>query len=441
MNVDSEVKEDKTIIPIDVAKDLFKTFLGKNNNKRIFFSARFGSGKTYFLKDFFESHKQEYDCYHLYPIKYQIFENYDVIDLIKYDILFSVLERMQLNFKGELRKQKLTAVSRSILQFVDKKKLIEAIPKLGKSVSVTLEVFKDASKLYNDSKDPISAQLQELEESKSGEVVNKLNSVLKSEINICKGNKKSVLILDDLDRMDPEHIFRILNIMSAMMESEEDNQWDFDHVILVGDVDNIRHYFYHKYGDKADFQGYFDKFSSITPSYNFDIVQAVMQWIDTEMMKFIKHNDDLESDMQDYAVLNSTLKMLFKEFIENKYLNLRQLYKPVKNELPSLSTGISKSDLGNSGIRNSTELDDINKHKCIVRGFELLTSLLTGGKKELIEALEGLKNNSEKEIPESDKDRILLSKYIQDQNFYDTYPSITYKEFYTTLIEYVQKNL
>ena len=34
-------------------------------------------------------------------------------------------------------------------------------------------------------------------------------------LNEIKGEKKNVLIVDDMDRIDPEHLFRILNVLSA----------------------------------------------------------------------------------------------------------------------------------------------------------------------------------------------------------------------------------
>ena len=50
------------------------------------------------------------------------------------------------------------------------------------------------------------------------------------------------LIIDDFERIDPEHIFRILNVFSSHMEGDENNILGFDHVIIVGDIENIKKY-------------------------------------------------------------------------------------------------------------------------------------------------------------------------------------------------------
>src|SRR5690606_11957375 len=80
--------------------------------------------------------------------------------------------------------------------------------------------------------------------------------------------KETVLIIDDLDRIDPEHIFRILNVFGAHFENGQFesfssytcNKFNFDKVILVCDINNIRNIFHSKYGTATDFAGYIDKF-------------------------------------------------------------------------------------------------------------------------------------------------------------------------------------
>jgi len=68
-----------------------------------------------------------------------------------------------------------------------------------------------------------------------------ISQIICSAIAVKKGGKKSVLIIDDLDRIDPEHIFRILNVFSAHFDITEDgkNKFDFDKIILVCDIQNI----------------------------------------------------------------------------------------------------------------------------------------------------------------------------------------------------------
>ena len=79
-----------------------------------------------------------------------------------------------------------------------------------------------------------------------------------------KTNKKVILVIDDLDRIDPEHIFRILNILSVHndFENQQEHKFGFDKTILVCDIANIRNIYRAKYGINVDFNGYIDKFYS-----------------------------------------------------------------------------------------------------------------------------------------------------------------------------------
>ncbi|MFN3567377.1 MAG: P-loop NTPase fold protein, partial [Caldimicrobium sp.] len=89
-----------------------------------------------------------------------------------------------------------------------------------------------------------------------------------------KNNKKSILIIDDIDRLDPDHIFRILNSFNIFLGLDKEetevnkNFLGFDKIIFVGDIKNIQSIFHHKYGAEADFEGYIDRFYSYI--YDFD---------------------------------------------------------------------------------------------------------------------------------------------------------------------------
>lgn len=68
--------------------------------------------------------------------------------------------------------------------------------------------------------------------------------------------------------MDPDHIFRILNVISAHCDTyniqgeEFYNKFGFDKIIVVCDIDNIRSIFEHRYGKKVHFEGYINKMYS-----------------------------------------------------------------------------------------------------------------------------------------------------------------------------------
>ena len=75
----------------------FKAHLLIPNNHRIIFSGPFGTGKTYFLNSFFKD-SEEYEVIHLYPVNYSVSSNEDIFELIKYDVLFNLLDK-GLDFK------------------------------------------------------------------------------------------------------------------------------------------------------------------------------------------------------------------------------------------------------------------------------------------------------------------------------------------------------
>ena len=81
--------------PIDISNNIndFKQIF--ESESRIIFSAKFGDGKSYFLKKFMESYPKEANDYYfitLHPVNYVVEENRDVIEYIKRDILFQLIK-------------------------------------------------------------------------------------------------------------------------------------------------------------------------------------------------------------------------------------------------------------------------------------------------------------------------------------------------------------
>ena len=82
--------------------------------------------------------------------------------------------------------------------------------------------------------------------------------------------KKPVLIIEDLDRLDPKHLFRILNVVSAHIHDSKQpdivgNKFGFNNIVLVMDYDVTKHIFHHFYGEQACYEGYMSKFLSREP--------------------------------------------------------------------------------------------------------------------------------------------------------------------------------
>jgi hypothetical protein len=282
---------------------------------------------------------------------------------------------------------------------------------------------------------------------------------LKLKISQVKENRKSVLIVDDFDRVDPEHIFRILNVLSTHMEGEEENKLGFDHIIIVGDIDNIESIFRHKYGAFVDFWGYFNKFFTIKP-YFFDNTRAVKETIPSLL-------NDVKCDDLSMGVIFSNGKIIH-EFLEEILvkafdigrIDLRDLYKPLKynvfNAPKSINTRDPFIDIEelhiDSGIKllidifkskkyfitvlaeirgNPSIINDKTKdwfyRECSNAILRRMLSLKDGQRKTWLKTYELLAS-------QSDTNTSRVNVYLEDEN------AISSGLFYDTLIEYIKQS-
>lgn len=252
----------------------FKRFLEDKENRRIIFSGAFGSGKTYFLKRFFEEDKQF--CYiRLAPVNYSVAQTEDVFELVKFDILFQILERGALPKDLDFSK---TDLLRHLSLLLDPEKGLRGILEKTSQTGHGLfdPTFDNLVKILHEPQPSAGAEdasgLEKLrgflkkhtrktgspyEQDTISQLIFALIAVLG------EANKETVLVIDDLDRIDPEHIFRILNVFAAHFDIDEnENKFGFDRIILVCDIQNVRRIFRNRYGQDTDFSGYIDKFYS-----------------------------------------------------------------------------------------------------------------------------------------------------------------------------------
>ncbi|MEM7035560.1 MAG: P-loop NTPase fold protein [Bacteroidota bacterium] len=138
-------------------------------------------------------------------------------------------------------------------------------------------------------------------------------------------SRKKVHIIDDLDRRDPDHIFRMLNIFSAHQDSNYGgNKFGFDQVVLVGDVNNISHVFYHRYGPNTDFEGYISKFFSHTV-YEFVNKLAVDVYLKNLIPAVEEPSAALEIIVEN--AIDVCTWTLYREWAQNNKIRLRDLIK------------------------------------------------------------------------------------------------------------------
>ena len=263
---------------IDINKELrrFGEFLEEENNNNIVFSGIFGIGKSYFMNKFFnEYNNNKYISLFLCSAKYSVASNEDIFEYIKADILLQLLSKSQCDFdtlKLNLTDYAYLYLSSNIDKFIGN--LLEIAGEVCQFSKVATGIIKLRESLKRSvAKQSINDEKEVLEFFKS--IQFKKGSIYEEDLitqiihylvrdEKAKSNKKAVLIIDDLDRIDQEHIFRILNILSVHNDyySNNENKFGIDKTILVCDINNIRHIYENKYGVNVDFNGYIDKFYS-----------------------------------------------------------------------------------------------------------------------------------------------------------------------------------
>ena len=386
---------------ISISKEAkrFEEHIDNQNNSRIFFSGIFGIGKTYFLEKFF-SDNRNYEPIFLRPVNYSISSNDDIIDYIKYDISFELLSK-------NLEFEKSTISKYLSTEYYIKENPLEAISilakmsgKIGKTISNIVDGFKVLKenvetyqkKVEVDEKQELISFLEEKTE-KEGSIYheNRITALISLLIESLKieeeGTKKrTVLIVDDLDRLDPEHIFRILNVFACHFDLgvSETNKFGFDKVVIVGDSENIRNIFHAKYGVNTDFNGYIDKFFS-TEIYEFDNKPILKSFL-YDYVPNLKVGQSLYLKDSRSVVVKLIYEIL-RDLIDARLLNLRTIKNSIDKEHVFTRFNL---ELGKGKLLSSYELK-------MVLIFELLLSVY-GSTSALKLALEKLSKRKPSKI-------------------------------------------
>lgn len=267
-------------IPIENELKAFKEHL--DINERTIFSAKFGDGKTFFLNEFKKKYsdenkkkvdkKEKYYFITLYPVNYSVAENQDIFEYIKRDIL------LQLANDEKLNPVDFDAIATSIFTWENLKEvicfLISSLPE-GKILNKILEKGEIFIKKYKDKQTTFQKYESWFTSQKGGlyEHDGYTELIIETLKYIKSSGYKTVLIIEDLDRIDPAHLFRILNVLGANIDehiykdSENTNKFGFDNIITVFDYNTTEHIFHHFYGKDANYKGYINKFTSNQPFY------------------------------------------------------------------------------------------------------------------------------------------------------------------------------
>ena len=359
-------------ITIDTKKIFaeFDAHLANEQNERILFSSAFGTGKSTFLSEYFND-RAGYNVFKIYPVSYSVANNEDIFELIKYDVLFQLFERAeegQLHLINEDYSQ-ILAYQFKFLTQADYSpilyRLLELADKTGKYSAIE-KVVEETRKQYHKFKaehkdeEELIFQFLYQQYSKKGspkenDLVSQLIRDLLMRLKISDGEIsddtavadgshlcaqdsapsdtaepeiENVLIIDDLDRLDPEHIFRLFNVFSVNFGcSEVENKFGFDKIIFVCDLENIRKIYAHRYGEGVDFGGYINKFYSTTP-FLFDTNQFLAQYL-SEILEGFNFTEEVIgfSDAGESRSSNTflILRTVLLDLITQKKVNLRKL--------------------------------------------------------------------------------------------------------------------
>lgn len=246
---------------INIREKLAQFEKSLKTNKRLIFSAPFGDGKTYFLKEYQKEHADTV-VIKLRPINYSVASNEDVFEYIKRDILCQLCEQ------GLITEENVMTILKSVFNKDNLKGAAEFaisfVPNGGALIQKCLETVNNAvekRKSYDNYMSLFAQQRGGLYEDDAYTKMIKA-TLEKSE------KKESLLIIDDLDRLDPGHLFRILNVISAHIDEEENkNKFGFTYIVMAMDYMVMEHIFHHFYGENANYEGYMHKFSAVPPFY------------------------------------------------------------------------------------------------------------------------------------------------------------------------------
>ena len=249
---------------IDITAELERFDTHLENNPRTIFSAKFGDGKTYFLKKYMERHEKDTMFIVLHPINYAVAANEDVFEYIKRDIL------LKLSKEPEFKEVNWKEVISTILDYDNLLETNEAIADampdglvIKPVAKMALIPFKWLKKV--DDKFAIDKFFSRFEEAR-GCIYEQDHFTVAIRATIEKiqaKGKKCVLLIEDLDRVDPAHLFRILNVFGAHIDDDANsNKFGFDNIVAILDYRMTEHIFKHFYGESANYEGYMSKFTS-----------------------------------------------------------------------------------------------------------------------------------------------------------------------------------
>lgn len=325
----------------------FKAHLLDDDNERILVSGIYGIGKTTFINYFFKPENQleilkeeKFKPFYLTPVNYSISSNEDIFSYIKVDIILELLSDPELKFdENYTKKDTLPYYINNNLGFLFEL-LNSTLPKLEKK---TVEFSKKLIEIFNGYPEyhkKINSVNQDTLQKFTLDLIhregslyefNSVSEIITNMMSIYKQThkKKTVLIIDDLDRIDPSHLFRLFNVFAAHFDYQcsNNNKFGFDKIIFVCDIDNVRKIYRNIYGSNVDFNGYIDKFYSKS-IFHYDIRSSLVGMI-SNVLRSINYSDrpDTDNFIRARMIEGEHLIITLRELIIQGKLNLRSFLK------------------------------------------------------------------------------------------------------------------
>jgi len=395
--------------------DTFIRHLQIPNNTRILFSGRFGIGKTTFINYFFYNNKKLYNVIHLHPVNYSIMENEDIFNYIKYDILVTLFKNHEYPSNPDyytFLKSWPEFLVNNLSQLIATLMLL--IPKMGKQlnqfIEEIIELRTEFSKYINKEADiemnEIKKFLTHFHEAEGGIYESNVITLIIQEW--LKGIKQkgveNILVIDDLDRIDPSQIFRLLNVFSAHWDFRDteinNNKFGFDKIILVCDLENIKSIYKEIYGIKTDFNGYVDKFYS-KEIYRFDNKESVISMLQN-LVGGYKIELYIEKPREPINQIRFFVTALLYSLILNNLINLRSIFK-FHNEIISLRN-----------VKYKIQGEETQANSSLLLSTIYILSILIG---DLILFKEKIDKLSELVIPEELRPDLFIGEILYILNF------------------------
>ena len=263
---------------INISHELTRFHQHLENNRQTILSAKFGDGKTYFLNEYIKQHEEDTFFVVLHPVNYVVSPNEDIFEYIKRDILCSLVHKDEFQ---EIDWNQL------IKEFFNYDSVLEGVDWIaqhiswGKYATLPLHLFKKIDDKY-----AVDKYFDRFKDAKGGlfEFDQFSFAIERTIKKIQENNKKCVLIIEDLDRLDPGHLFRILNVLSAHIDRGDClPKFSFDNIVAVLDYETTKHIFNHFYGDKANYEGYMSKFMS-SHAFEYSITRVAHE----ELIKYLE---------------------------------------------------------------------------------------------------------------------------------------------------------